>query len=81
MEKNKQEETHIINMKGKELFERWTSVHALHFFEKYEDRQITDQRIFEYVDTAKSNVLVHLLEDYSIETVMREFRETLEDFQ
>jgi hypothetical protein len=66
---------------GKELFERWTSVHALRFFEKHEDREITDQRIFEYIDTARSNVLVHLLETYSIEAVMREFKLTLEDFQ
>lgn len=68
-------------MNGKELFERWTSVHALHYFEKYSDREITDQRIFEYVDTTKSNVLTHLLETYSIDQIMKEFREALEDFK
>jgi len=68
-------------MNGKELFERWTSVHSLRYFEKYQDREITDQRIFEYVDTARSNVLTHLLETYSIEQIMNEFREAMEDFK
>jgi hypothetical protein len=68
-------------MNGKELFERWTSVHALRYFEKYEDREITDQRIFEYIDTSKSNVLNYLLDTYSIDQIINEFRNALLDFQ
>lgn len=68
-------------MNEQQLFERWTSVHALHYFEKYEDREITDQRIFDYIDSSNTNVLKYLLDKFSFEKIIDEFKKTLEDFK
>jgi hypothetical protein len=68
-------------MNGKELFERWNSVHALKYYEKYPDKEITEQRIFDYVDTVHSNILRTLLENYALEHIFRDFRSALEDFK
>ena len=63
------------------LLERWTSVHACNYFEKFVDREITEQRIFEYLDSAKSNFLPVLLKTYALTFVLEKFTETLNDFK
>jgi hypothetical protein len=67
-------------MSGKELFERWIAIHTPRFFERYSDREITDQRVFEYVDTVHSNVLKVLLENFSLENLLRDFKIEIEEY-
>jgi len=58
--------------------QRWISIHCMKYFEKYADRSITEDRIFEYIDSAKSNVLAVILTKSRIEKFAEEFREALE---
>lgn len=70
-------------MRGKELFERWIAIHAPRFFEKHgnnADREVSDQLIFEYIDTVHSNVLRVLLENFSLENLMRDFKAEIEAY-
>lgn len=63
------------------LLERWTSVHAFNYFEKFEDREISEQRIFEYLDYAKSNFLPVLLKTHTLTYIIKQFTDTLNDFK
>jgi hypothetical protein len=68
-------------MKNSEILARWTSIHALRYLEKYEDREITIDRIFEYLDDSKSSILNMLLLHFSLGTIISEFTLTLNDFK
>ena len=71
----------MLNHWETKLFERWSSVHALRYFEKYADREIIDDRIFEYLDGAKSVVMVEILKKWSFDELTVQFREALKDFR
>jgi hypothetical protein len=61
------------------LLPLWTASHSLKYFEKYEDREISTERAFEYIDGVQSNILSQLFHVYSFSDILREFLRTLEE--
>ena len=68
-------------MENKTFYERWMSVHAINFIEKYPGKEPTPELVFHYLDSCNSIFLPKIMDKNGIEDTYTDFINTINDLR